>query len=108
MGSKRELNTEPTDFVIKGLGEMLRLLHRYGSKNGVPPKALAMALWPTSHGWTNAKGLSLRHKGKGPTYAATNLLIRMQRMNLAEPAANGYKLTDQGLLTALDSVKEKK
>ena len=108
MGSKRELNLEPTDFVIKGLGEMLRLLHRYGRRNGVPPKALAMALWPTSHGWVNAKGLSLKHKGKGPVYAATNLLVRMQRMNLVEPAGSGYRLTDQGLLTALDSAKEGK
>lgn len=99
---KRELNLEPTDFIIRGLGEMLRLLHRYGSRRGVPAKALAMALWPHSPGWTN-----LRHKGKGPTYAATNLLIRMVRMGLAEEAEEGYRLTHNGVMTSLEGLNDK-
>lgn len=104
--SKRELNLEPTTFIIRGLGEMLRLLHRYGKKNGVPAKALARALWPNSTGWTNEKGLSLGLKGRGPTYAASNLLVRMTRMGLVEKAENGYRLTGDGLLKAIEKVKE--
>lgn len=105
---KRELNTDPTDFVIRGLGEMLVLLQIYGARRGVPAKALAMKLWPRSTGWTNERSLSLRHRGKGLTYAATNLLVRLQRMGLAEEAAEGYRLTGQGLITALDAGKKEK
>lgn len=108
-GTPRELNLEPTDFVIRGLGEMLRLLHRYGRKNGVPAKALAKALWPHSTGWTNEKGLSLGLKGRGPTYAAANLLVRMERMSLVEKTDSGcYTLTGDGLLQAIEKSKETK
>lgn len=101
MSEKRPLNTELTPFVERGLSEMLVLLHRYGNRRGVPPKALAMRLWPNSPSWTNERDLSLRHRGKGAVYAATNLLIRMQRMGLAEPAEEGYRLTGKGVLDSL-------
>lgn len=104
---KRELNLEVTEAVEKALSAMLLLCHRYGTKNGVPAKALALKLWPHSTGWTNEKALSLGQKGRGPTYAATNMLVRMVRMNLAKRLENGhYILQGPGLIAALEAQKK--
>lgn len=101
--TKRELNLDITPAVERALGAMLRLLHRYGSRRGVPAKALALDLWPHSTSWIHNRkpGVSYRQEGKGATYAATNMLIRMVRMGLAEEAEEGYRLTGKGVVDSL-------
>ena len=107
--AKRELNLDVTESVEKALGIMLQLLHTYGSRKGVPAKALAIKMWPTSPGWVNQKDASYRHKGKGPVYAATNMMVRLERMKLAERTeSGGYRLTGSGLITTLEADKRER
>ena len=100
---KRELNLDITPAVERALSAMLVLLHHYGSRRGVPAKSLALKLWPNSPGWTANRDAAMRQNGKGPTYAATNMIVRLQRMGLAEPAEAGYRLTGRGVLQSIDA-----
>lgn len=103
--AKRELNLDITPAVERALSEMLILLHHFGNRRGVPAKALALKLWPHSPSWVHNRkpGVAYRQEGRGATYAASNMIVRLVRMGLAEPAEEGYRLTGAGVVGGLEA-----